>query len=783
MKFSEQWLRTLVDPALDTEALAHVLTMAGLEVEEVAAAAPAFSNVVVAAVLDVAAHPDADRLHVCTVDVGEGAPRTIVCGAPDVAPGMKVPCALPGARLPGGEIREALVRGVASAGMLCSARELGVSEDASGLLRLPEDAPVGDDFRRYYGLDDRLFTLKLTSNRGDCLSVLGVARDVAALTGAPMQAVPIAPVSPGGSDRIAVHIEAAQACRRYCGRVVRGVNIAAPTPLWMRRRLEGSGVRPISAVVDITNYVMLELGQPMHAFDLAKLDGGICVRFAREGERLLCLNEQEVLLTPDYLVIADATGPVALAGIMGGAETAVDAATVDLFLESAFFDPPAIAGRSRKLGFTTDSSHRFERGVDFELPERALERATRLILDCCGGEPAPITEVRTQLPERPAVALRAARVPKLLGIDPGREAITAIFERLAMTVEGRGDILAVTPPSFRFDIAREEDLIEEVARVYGYEHIPPQPLATTSAMLPLPEAVSDLHALRSTLAQRGYQEAVTYAFVDPAWEADFGDVPPLRLANPIAAHMSVMRSTLVSGLIDRLRFNLNRRQARVRLFEVGTVFLGTAAEQQPVRIGGLAYGPVVPEQWGVETRNVDFFDVKGDLDALCHPLLLTLEAARHPALHPGRAARVFLDGDPVGWLGELHPQWQRKYELPLATIIFELDAECLQQRPVPRFRGLSRFPTVRRDLALVVDEKVAAAALQECLRRAAPERVTELVLFDVYRGKGLDYGKKSLAFRVVLQDTRRTLTDEEADAAIATLIAAAEQEYGARLRA
>ncbi len=783
MKYSEQWLRTLVDPALDTDALAHVLTMAGLEVEEIVVVAPAFSGVVVAEVLEVATHPDADRLHVCKVNVGGGAPRTIVCGAPQVAPGMKVPCAVPGAMLPGGEIRETSVRGVVSAGMLCSARELGVSEDASGLLLLPHDAPVGEDFRVYYELADRLLTLKLTANRGDCLSMLGLARDVAALTGAALQPVPMVAVPPVGSERVAVHVQASDACRRYCGRVVRNANTGAPTPLWMRRRLEKSSVRPISVVVDITNYVMLELGQPMHAFDLAKLNGDITVRFARDGERLLCLNEQEVALTPEYLVIADATGPVAIAGIMGGAPTAVGDGTVDLFLESAFFEPQAIAGRSRKLGFATDSSHRFERGVDFELPQRALERATRLILDCCGGEAGPLAEVRTQLPMRPPVRLRTVRVPKLLGIDPGVAAVASIFERLAMTVENIGDSLVVTPPSFRFDIAREEDLVEEVARVYGYERIPPQALVTTAAMLPLPEAIRGLHALRTALAQRDYQEAVNYAFVDPAWEADFGDGPPLRLANPIAAQMSVMRSTLLGGLIDRLRFNLNRRQGRVRLFEVGTVFLGTDAGQQPMRIGGLAYGPAVPEQWGSATRSVDFFDVKGDLEALTYPLVLTFESTRHPALHPGRAARVLLDGEPIGWCGELHPQWQRKHELPLPPVIFELDAERLQQRPVPSYEVLSRFPMVRRDLALVVDEKVAAAALQECLYRAAPELVTELVLFDVYRGKGLDYGNKSLAFRVLLQDTRRTLTDEDADAAIATLIAAAEKEYGARLRA
>ncbi|MBL8528062.1 MAG: phenylalanine--tRNA ligase subunit beta [Burkholderiales bacterium] len=783
MKFSEQWLRTFVDPALDTEALAHALTMAGLEVEEIAWAAPGFDGVVVAEVRHVGSHPDADRLRVCEVDAGHGTPRTVVCGAPDVAAGMRVPCALPGAKLPGGiEIREASVRGIASAGMLCSARELGLSDDASGLLRLPPDAPVGTDFRSYYDLDDRLLTLKLTSNRGDCLSVLGVARDAAALTGAALRPVSIEPVAPTIADRVAVRIEAGDACRRYCGRVVRHVNVGAATPLWMRRRLEKSGLRSIGAVVDVTNYVMLELGQPLHAFDLAKLEGDIHVRFARTGERLLCLNEADAALAPDYLVIADATGPVALAGIMGGKPTAVGDDTVDLFLESAFFEPQAIGGRSRRLGFASDSSHRFERGVDFGMAACALERATRLILECCGGEPGPITEALTELPARPPVRLRTARVPKLLGIDPGADAVAAIFERLSMLVLRDGDSLAVTPPSFRFDIVREEDLVEEVARVYGYDRIAPQPLATASAMLPLPETTRTIRELRAGLALRDYQEAVTYAFVDPAWEADFGVPPPLVLANPIASQMSVMRTTLLGGLVDRLRFNLNRRQIRVRLFEIGTVFLGAGGTQQPTRVGGLAYGPVLPEQWGSPARNIDFFDVKGDLEALCHPLAPTFEPAHHPALHPGRAARVFLAGQPVGWCGELHPRWQRKYELPLAPVMFELDAEYLQGVPVPTYQELSRFPSVRRDLALVVDEKVSAASLQGCLLRAAPDVVWEVVLFDVYRGKGLDIGKKSLAFRILLQDTQRTLTDEEADAAMAVLITAAEQEHGASLR-
>jgi phenylalanyl-tRNA synthetase beta chain len=782
MKFSEQWLRSLVNPPLDTDALAHVLTMAGLEVDGVTPASAKFSGVLVAQVLDVASHPTADRLHICRVDTGTGTPRTIVCGAPNVETGRKVPCALPGAKLPGKDVHEASIRGVASSGMLCSAQELGLNEESSGLLLLPADAPVGADFRVYYELDDCLITLKLTSNRGDCLSVSGIARDVAALTATPLHPVEVIPVAARLPDTFSVRIEAADACRRYCGRVIRGVNVGATTPLWMARRLEKSGVRSISAVVDVTNYVMLELGQPLHAFDLAKLDGGIHVRFARPGERLLCLNEQDAVLSPDYLVIADDAGAVALAGIMGGATTAVGAETVDLFLESAFFDPSAVAGRSRKLGFATDSSHRFERGVDFEITARAMERATALVVEFCGGKPGPVTDVTTQLPARAPVRLRNARVPKLLGLDLGADAIAAIFDRLAMPIRRDGDSIVVTPPSYRFDIAIEEDLIEEVARVHGYDRIEPRPAASNSAMLPFSETLRSVRELRLALTLRDYQEIVTYAFVDPEWETDFGTASAVRLANPIAAQMSVMRTTLLGGLLDRLRFNLNRRQGRIRLFEVGSVFLGTSDEQQPLRLGGIAFGPVLPEQWGVAARNVDFFDVKADLEAVGHPLVLAFEAAPYPTLHPGRSAQIALDGRPVGWMGELHPRWQQKYELPFAPIVFEVDFHLLQQVRVPSFREISRFPQVRRDVALVVDEKITARSLLDCLEHAAPEAVAEVSLFDVYRGKGLETGKKSLAFKVLLQDTQKTLTDEDADAVVTRLVAAAEQEYGASLR-
>jgi len=785
MQFSEQWLRSWVNPSIDSDALSYLLTMAGLEVEEAVAAAPAFTGVVVAEVKEVVKHENADRLRVTKVGAGTGELVQIVCGAPNVAVGLKVPCALPGAVLPGDfKIKPTKMRGVESGGMLCSGKELGVPDEVDGLLVLPADAPVGQSIRDYLSLDDTLFTLKITPNRADSLSIKGIAREVAALTGAALSPVAIAPVAPVIDDKQAVAIDAPAACGRYVGRIVKNVNAAAPTPDWMRRRLERSGLRSISAAVDITNYVLLELGQPMHAFDLAKLQGGITVRMAKPGEKLVCLNEKEVALTEDMLVIADDAKALAIGGIMGGLESSVTDATRDVFLESAFFAPDAIAGRARELGFGSDSSYRFERGVDFALQHEAIERATQLLIEICGGEAGPVTETVGELPARGEVTVRTARVAKLLGVTLSAEQIADILSRLGLPHRATADGFAVSAPSFRFDIAIEEDLIEEIARVYGYDAIPSDTPRSGMRMLPLPEERRPREALRHLLAGRDYQEVVTYAFVEEKWEADFAaNTDPVRLINPIASQMSVMRSTLIGGLVDVLVGNLNRKQPRVRVFELARVFSKAGdGFDQPERIGGLAWGPRFAEQWGVKGERVDFFDVKSDVEALLAPRIAEFRKVSHPALHPGRAAEVLVDGLAIGVIGELHPRWVQGYDLPNAPVLFELDFEAVLSAKLVKAQPVSKFQAARRDLALVVDEAAGYGELLAAMRAAAPAIVTDIGLFDVYRGKGVEEGKKSLAFRIVLQDAAKTLTDEEVEAAIAALLAAASAQ-GAVLRA
>ncbi|MEJ5210343.1 MAG: phenylalanine--tRNA ligase subunit beta [Burkholderiales bacterium] len=784
MKFSENWLRRFVNPPLSSEELAHVLTMAGLEVEALEPAAPPFTGVVVAEVKAVRNHPDADRLKLCEVDVGEGAPLQIVCGAPNVAPGLRVPCARVGAVLPGMTIRAAKVRGVESFGMLCSARELGLAEESEGLLVLPPEAPVGADLRAYLELDDRVFTLKLTPNRADCLSVVGVAREVAAMTATPLALPPPEPVASSHGDTLAVTVAAAEACPLYCGRLIRGVNPRARSPDWMVRRLERSGLRAIHPLVDITNYVLLERGQPMHAFDFAKLSGGLSVRFAAPGERLVLLNGEDVVLAPDMLVIADAARPVALAGIMGGAETAVGEGTVDVFLEAAFFEPAAIMGRARRLGLSTDSAYRFERGVDFGATRACLEYATRLVLDICGGAPGPVTEAQGALPARRPIRLRPERVRRVLGMELADALMVSLLKRLGLAVQEDAQGLWVSPPSHRFDLAIEEDLIEEIARLAGYDNLPARRPVTAAALLPVPETRRGEDALREHLVLRDYHEVVTYSFVDAQWEADLGRGGAIPLKNPIAAQMGVMRTTLWGGLLDCLRFNVNRRQTRVRLFELGRTFHAVEGGfEQPQRLGGIAFGPAEPEQWGVASRPVDFFDVKGDVESLFGAgTALEFRRGEHPALHPGRCAEILCEGQSVGWLGSLHPRWVQKYELPSAPVLFELALAPLLTRPLPAYTEVSKFPPVRRDLAVIVDEKVEAGAMLAACRAAAPEQVTEIAIFDLYQGKGIDSGKKSLAFRILMQDTRKTLTDPEVDAVIAHLTQVLADRFGARLR-
>jgi phenylalanyl-tRNA synthetase beta chain len=797
MQFPESWLRALVNPPLSTEELCHLLTMAGLEVEESRAATPDFQGVVVARVLSTEKHPDADKLKLCKVDTGSAnGVLQIVCGAPNVAPGMVVPCALVGAKLPGIEIKKAKVRGVESFGMMCSARELGMSEDHGGLLALPDDAPIGTDIRKYLNLDDTLITLKLTPNRADCLSLTGIAREVAALTGAPLTLPAIELVAQAIDDTRGIVLDAPDACPRYCGRIVRGVSARAPTPDWMKQRIERCGIRSISALVDVTNYVMLELGQPLHAFDDAELSGAIHVRYPNSGEKLLLLNEQTVTPSADTALIADEQKPLALAGIMGGEHSGIADTTTDLFLECAFFTPTAIAGKARALGFSSDASHRYERGVDFELQRRAIERATQLIVDICGGRPGPVTEAvsAAHLPARPPVRLRTARAVKVLGIPLSADQIGKLLAGLGTKIErqGEGDQASfiVTPPSHRFDMEIEEDLIEEIARIYGYDNIPAPPPKAQLAMLPLPENRRGPMAVRHLLAERGYFEVVTMSFVDAAWEADFaGNAKPIQLANPIASQMGVMRTTLIGGLVGVLSANRKRQTERVRIFEIGRVFsrdpdgLPVKGFHQPQRIGGLWAGSALPEQWGAPTRAVDFYDIKGDIEALLAvPPRLTFTKTVHPALHPGRAAAVLLDGKEIGFVGELHPQWVQKYELGTAPVVFELDLDAWLSTAMPVYREVSRFPAVTRDLALTVARDQPLAPLLTALQATGSEIVQDVELFDVYQGKGLPEGQKSLAFRVVMQHTERTLGDAEVEAAVAHLVEIAGNKFGAALR-
>ena len=783
MQFSEQWLRQHVNPDLDSDALSDILTMAGLEVEGLESVAPDFSDVVVARIVSAEKHPDADRLQVCAVDVGADEPLQIVCGAPNARVGLKAPCALVGAKLPGFDIKQAKVRGMASFGMLCSAKELGLAEDSAGLMELPADAPIGQDVREYLALNDKLFTLKLTPNRSDCLSIIGVARDVAALTASPLQSPVPAEVPVQAMMQLDVRVDASTACPLYTGRILSGVDAKAQTPDWMKRRLERGGIRSISAIVDITNYVLLEMGQPLHAFDAAKLEGGIHVRMAHSGEKLQLLNQQEAILASDMLVIADNSGAVALAGIMGGDASAVSDATIQIFLESAFFSPADIAGKARRLGLSTDSSYRFERGVDFGATRQALERASALILEICGGEAGPVTEVQGQLPERKPVRLRLARLVAVLGIPLTESQVVQLLDRLGFDYHHADGSFHVVPPSYRFDIEIEEDLIEEVARLHGYEKIPATPPTADLLMLPAPGNGLSSAWLRDAMAASGYQEIVGYSFVDQAWERDLLDnQQPVTLKNPIASNMSVMRSSLWGGLIDTLVYNLNRKQERIRLFEVGATYAaGSTGFDETVHISGLAYGDVAPEQWGVPAREVDFFDVKAEVDLLTNGRA-EYRTAVHPALHPGQSAQVLLDGRAIGWLGKLHPKWQQSYGLPRGVVLFELDVEPLLMRSMPQYTEVPKFPPVRRDLAVLVDEKVAADALLNSMRQAGIPRVEAIKLFDIYRGNGVPQGKKSLAFLVLMQDTQKTLTDREADEVVTKLLDIIVRQHGAALR-
>ncbi|HYD61705.1 MAG TPA: phenylalanine--tRNA ligase subunit beta [Noviherbaspirillum sp.] len=807
MQFSENWLRTLVDPKMTSDELSHLLTMSGLEVEEVEPVVPPFSNVVVAKVIEVAKHPNADRLNVCQVDAGTGTLLNIVCGAPNVQPGMKVPCAMAGAKLPPGEdgkpfeIKVGELRGVESQGMLCSARELKLSEEHSGLLELPDDAPVGQNFRDYYQLNDLKFTIKLTPNKADCLSVLGVAREVSALTGAPLKEPTFKKVAVSTDEKLPVKVSAPDLCGRFSGRVIRGLNAKAQTPDWMKRRLERSGQRPISALVDISNYVMLELGRPSHVFDLDKIHGGLDVRWGKPGETIKLLNGNTIEVDSWVGVIADDKEIESLAGIMGGDSTAVSLDTMNIYLEAAFWWPQSIQGRARRYNFSTDAAHRFERGVDYASTVEHIERITSLIVEICGGKDTvigPVDDHVVNLPQRKPVSVRTARAARVIGVDISDDQIADIFTRLRLEFTRKPSLFTVTPPSYRFDIEIEEDLIEEIARVYGFENIPALPPVAPNTMRIAPENTRSMFSVRRQLADADYQEVVNFSFVEEAWEADFaGNNNPIRLQNPIASQMSVMRSSLVGSLVANVRYNLNRKLNRVRLFEVGAVFLRNPSTQdgplsvagydQPKRVAAIAYGPVVDEQWGAPTRNVDFFDIKADLEALFAPQALTFAKAEHPALHPGRSASILLDGRVIGFIGELHPRWQQKYDLALPPVVLEVDAEALLQRDIPVYQEISKFPAVTRDIAVVVKQSVPMQDLMDTFlaeRQSNPACaiMQAIVLFDEYRGKGLGNDEKSLAFRFTLQDTQTTLQDDKVDAAMAAFIASVEKKHGAKLR-
>ena len=757
MKISERWLREWVDPAISNTELAAQLTMAGLEVDHVEPAAPTFDSVVVGRITDLIPHPDADRLRVATVDVGEAESLHIVCGAPNVVVGMCAPTALIGAVLPDGLIiKKSRLRGIESQGMLCSAKELGLAESSDGLLPLPANSRPGQSVRELLALDDAIIEIELTPNRGDCLGMEGVAREVAVLNRCEFQPLTVMVMKPALDATFPVTLLDPADCPRYVGRVIRGVNPTAETPLWMKERLRRVGIRSLGPLVDVTNYVMLELGQPMHAFDLNRLTGGIEVRRARPGDRLELLNG--VVIEPDAetLLITDHQGPLALAGIMGGEISSCTDQTSDVFLESAFFAPASIAGRARRYGLQTDSSYRFERGVNPQLQRRAAERATQLLIDMAGGQPGPIVEAVSpeHLPAEPAIRLRPTRIHKLLGMDIPTIQVEDILQRLGMAVATEADHWLVIPPSSRFDIALEVDLIEEIIRIYGYDRAPSNRPLTRLEMPAQPEKLVSLERLRETLVQRGFQEAITYSFVDPAFQKHLDpEHEPLALTNPLSADLAVMRTSLWPGLLKALIYNQKRQQSRVRLFEHGLNFLPTDKNLwQEAYLGGVAAGAVVPEQWGAPVRMLDFFDFKADVEAL---LALTGEleafrfiAATHPALHPGQSARIERAGESIGWLGALHPRVAHELDVEGDAFVFELQLAELQAARLPVFQELSRFPASRRDLAIVVDESVTAQAVRDYIRQCSGPLLREVWLFDVYRGKGIVERSKKFSFWV-----------------------------------
>ncbi|MGB4116540.1 MAG: phenylalanine--tRNA ligase subunit beta [Polaromonas sp.] len=807
MQFPESWLREFCNPALTTQQLADTLTMAGLEVEELKPVAPAFTKIVVGEIKSAAKHPNADKLQVCEVDVGQGATLNIVCGAPNARVGIKVPCAMVGAELPPGEdgkpflIKVGQLRGVESQGMLCSARELKLSEDHGGLLELSADAPLGQDIRDYLNLDDTLFTLKLTPNLAHCLSVYGVAREVAALTGAPLKAQVFPAVAVNDTTRLPIKISAPDLCGRFSGRVVKNVNPQAKTPQWMVDRLARCGQRSVTALVDISNYVMFELGRPSHIFDLDKIHGGLDVRWGRAGESLKLLNGNTVTVDEKVGVIADEIQVESLAGIMGGDATAVSDDTKNVYVEAAFWWPKAIAGRSRRYNFSTDAGHRFERGVDPGHTVEHIERITQLIIDICGTAATvcgPMDDVQASMPVSTPVTLRVTRAVKVIGMPLSQAQCLGVLQRLGLPVTEGDGTLTVTPPSYRFDLQIEEDLIEEVVRMVGYDNLPETPpLAPITAKL-RPEAERGTFAVRRAMAALGYQETINFSFVEERWEHELAGNPnPIKLLNPIASQMSVMRSSLLGSLLQVLKFNLDRKAARINVFELGRVFLRDATSlntdttvagfHQPMRISGLAYGPRAEQSWDQPTKAVDFFDLKGDVEALLAPLQAVFAPGEHPAMHPGRCASVSVGGRAIGFVGELHPEWRQGYELAQAPVLFELDLDAVLKRSVPVFEPVSKLQPVERDIAVIVPEAVTHASLMAAIQTAdTQDLLKSAVLFDVYRPQpgntSMQMGEKSLAVRLVLSSVTATLTEETIEAVVQAVLAELQQRLQARQR-
>ena len=808
MQFPESWLREFCNPPINTQQLADTLTMAGLEVEELQTVAPPFSQVVVGEIVSVEQHPDADRLRVCKVNVGKEHTLSIVCGAPNARAGIKVPCALVGAELPPGEdgkpflIKLGKLRGVESQGMLCSARELKISEDSQGLLELAADAVAGVNIREHLNLDDTLFTLKLTPNLAHCLSVYGVAREVSALTGAPLKQQVFTPVSPDIQDVLPVDVQAHDLCGRFSGRIIRGLNTHVQTPQWMVQRLARCGQRSVSPLVDISNYVMFEFGRPTHIFDLQKIHGGLTVRWGKSGETLSLLNGQSVTLDDKVGVIADEQQVESLAGIMGGAATAVSDSTTDIYLEAAFWWPTAIAGRSRRFNFATDAGHRFERGVDPACTVEHIEHITALIASICATpsmQVGPVDDHLTNMPQPTPVTMRVARANKVLGTDLSQQAMTDALKGLGLQVKESPGVIEVMPPSFRFDLKIEEDLIEEVARMSGFDKLPSTPPSAPITPKILPEHRRNVFSVRRHLADLGYQETINFSFVDAAWEHTLaGNTSPLQLLNPIASQMSVMRSSLMASLLQVAKFNLDRKASRIKVFEAGRVFkrdasvtdsLQTVAGiHQPMHLAGLAYGPVQPLGWNADAASVGFFDVKTEVCNLLTGLQPVFHSAEHPALHPGRCARIEHQGQTIGWLGELHPKWRQQWNFAQAPVLFELTLDALLEHPLPHAQTVSRLHPVERDLAIVVNESVTHDALMQCIHSTpAATAVNHAVLFDVYRPQKPDAtvsaGEKSMAVRLFLQSKdENTMTESQIEAIIQAIVEQLTRKLQARLR-